>query len=555
MKCKYLISILILMLGGSVSGQVLEEITIVDSETSYFLTLTFDNAPEFHTTEVFEPPSFTITFVSTEWNKGDFARRVMTDPLYQYSIKLVTTSFGRDDLQLKLDFFANTSVKINQSGEKKLIISWAKFVEKEQSQVEPDSTIIDFSKMTVQDALNQTVSLNFKEAELQDVVRLLVTSYGLNVILHPDLISSSEELGGRGEEGETGETGETGKINLSLNDVTIETAMNLILKINGYDWYLDGDVIIVKPASKTFEGELVTNIYELKFADGAMISGALGNGVLTSKGSSVAFTTGLQGSFNDRLMVSDTRLNQLAIEDFIDLLDTKSQQIHISVKFIETTLSADEHLGINWGLRADLVGPTAPDTTGLLVDIGHWNQLSMAQLTLPVFTSILQLLTTDNETRLLQEPQVTTFNNSPATINVGTSIPILVPQAEGGILGVNPYTFESQNVDISLQVTPRINSEGLISMAINAQIQAIIGYVGPDADRPVVSTRSTDTNVRVADGRTLLIGGLILDDESKAVDKVPFLGNIPIIGRLFTSTVKKTSQRELLIFITPSIVS
>ena len=92
-------------------------------------------------------------------------------------------------------------------------------------------------------------------------------------------------------------------------------------------------------------------------------------------------------------------------------------------------------------------------------------------------------------------------------------------------------------------------------MAINAQIQAIIGYVGPDADRPVVSTRSTDTNVRVADGRTLLIGGLILDDESKAVDKVPFLGNIPIIGRLFTSTVKKTSQRELLIFITPSIVS
>ena len=189
------------------------------------------------------------------------------------------------------------------------------------------------------------------------------------------------------------------------------------------------------------------------------------------------------------------------------------------------------------------------------MDFGHWNQLSMAQLTLPVFTSILQLLTTDNETRLLQEPQVTTFNNSPATLKVGTSIPILVPQAEGGILGVNPYTFESQSVDISLKVTPRINSDGLISLAINAQIQAIIGYVGPDADRPVVSTRSTETNVRVADGRTLLIGGLILDDESTAVDKVPFLGNIPIIGKLFTNFVKKTSQRELLIFITPSIVS
>ncbi len=120
---------------------------------------------------------------------------------------------------------------------------------------------------------------------------------------------------------------------------------------------------------------------------------------------------------------------------------------------------------------------------------------------------------------------------------------------------MNPYTFQSQNVDISLKVTPRINSEGLISLAIDAQIQAIIGYVGPDGDRPIVSTRSTQTNVRVADGRTLLIGGLILNDENQAVDKVPILGNIPIIGRFFTNSVVRTSQRELLIFITPSIVS
>ena len=326
--------------------------------------------------------------------------------------------------------------------------------------------------------------------------------------------------------------------------------------MNGYDWYLDNEIIIVKPLDLTLQGELITRVYDLKFADGNMIASALGNGVLSSKGTSAAFTTGIEGSFNDKLMVTDIEANLPAVEQLINSLDQKTQQIHISVKFIETTLSADEHLGINWGLRAELLGPTVPDTSGLFVNIGRWNELSMAQLSLPVFTSILQLLTTDNETRLLQEPQVTTFNNSPANINVGTSIPVLVPQAEGGVFGVNPYTFEAQNVDISLQVTPRINAdEGLISMAIDAQIQAIIGYVGPDADRPIVSTRSTQTNVRVADGRTLLIGGLILNDESQAVDKVPFLGNLPIIGKLFTNTVSKTSQRELLIFITPSIVS
>ena len=531
------LTLLLFITGGVITGQTLEDIAIVDSETSYFLTLTFDEVPKYRTSEVYEPPSFTITFTGADWGKGDFARRVMTDPLYQYSIRIVTTSFGREDLELRLDFFSNTEIKINKSGNKKIIVSWEKF--KDKVEMKPDTSFLEIKEMTALDALQQTVSLRFRDATIQDVVRLLFVSYGLNMILHPDLtqIDGSES------------------ITLLLKDVTIEVALTLILKMNGYDWYLDNEIIIVKPLDLTLQGELITRVYDLKFADGNMIASALGNGVLSSKGTSAAFTTGIAGSFNDKLMVTDIEANLPAVEQLINSLDQKTQQIHISVKFIETTLSADEHLGINWGLRAELLGPTVPDTSGLFVNIGHWNELSMAQLTLPLFTSILQLLTTDNETRLLQEPQVTTFNNSPATINVGTSIPVLVPQAEGGVFGVNPYTFEAQNVNISLQVTPRINAEELISLAIDAQIQAIIGYVGPDADRPIVSTRSTQTNVRVADGRTLLIGGLILNDESQAVDKVPFLGNLPIIGKLFTNTVSKTSQRELLIFITPSIVS
>ena len=532
------LTLLLFITGGVITGQTLEDIAIVDSETSYFLTLTFDEVPKYRTSEVYEPPSFTVTFTGADWGKGDFARRVMTDPLYQYSIKIVTTSFGREDLELRLDFFSNTEIKINKSGDRKIIVSWEKF--KDKVEVKPDTSFLEIKEMTALDALQQTVSLRFRDATIQDVVRLLFVSYGLNMILHPELNEESDGADG---------------ITLLLKDVTIEVALSLILKMNGYDWYLDNEIIIVKPLDLTLQGELITKVYDLKFADGNMIASALGNGVLSSKGTSAAFTTGIAGSFNDKLMVTDIEANLPAVEQLINSLDQKTQQIHISVKFIETTLSADEHLGINWGLRAELLGPTVPDTSGLFVNIGHWNELSMAQLSLPVFTSILQLLTTDNETRLLQEPQVTTFNNSPANINVGTSIPVLVPQAEGGVFGVNPYTFEAQNVNISLQVTPRINAEELISLAIDAQIQAIIGYVGPDADRPIVSTRSTQTNVRVADGRTLLIGGLILNDESQAVDKVPFLGNLPIIGKLFTNTVSKTSQRELLIFITPSIVS
>ena len=109
----------------------------------------------------------------------------------------------------------------------------------------------------------------------------------------------------------------------------------------------------------------------------------------------------------------------------------------------------------------------------------------------------------------MQEPQITTANNSPANILVGTSIPVLVPQGEGSVFGTNPYTYENQQVNISLDVLPRVN-ENVISMKIDAVVQDIIGFVGHD-QRPMISTRSTNTNVRVNNGETLLIGGLIFD--------------------------------------------
>lgn len=513
----------------------LVDVNIIDSETTYFLTMKFNARAEYIVAEVYEPPSITVTFPKATWPKGDFARRVMTDPLYQYSLKSTRGSLGRKALELKLDFFSNTKMSINRSGESEVIISWPKFKSEGKAVVQD---LLD-EDVLISDVMNQRVSLSFSEAYLDEVVRLLIGTYGLNLVF---LDTFDEGFN---------------PINIQLDGVTLGTALNVILKVNGYEWFLDEKIIIVKNREDTIQGELETRIYELKFADAQVIGNALSNGILTEKGNNVGFSTGIGGesSFSDRIMVTDRTSNFTYIEQVIKELDKLTQQIHISVKFIETTLSTEERLGINWTLRADLLGPAVKDELEETIDIGKWKSLSIAQLTTPLFMSVLDLLSSDNNTKLLQEPQVTTFNNSMASINVGTSIPILVPQAEGGVFGVNPYTFQQQNVNISLEVTPRINSDGLISMAINAQIQAIIGYVGPDADRPIISTRSTNTNVRVADGRTLLIGGLIFDDENNARGKLPLLGSIPILGKLFTTSTKKTDQRELLIFITPSIVS
>ena len=160
----------------------------------------------------------------------------------------------------------------------------------------------------------------------------------------------------------------------------------------------------------------------------------------------------------------------------------------------------------------------------------------------------------DGSTKLLQEPQITTTNNSPANIVVGTTIPVLVPQGEGSVFGTNPYTYENQHINVSLDVLPRVNKDKIISMKIDAIVQDIIGFIGKD-QRPMISTRSTNTTVRVNNGETLLIGGLIFDTADEIDSKVPILGDIPVIRRLFNYGSKDKEQRELLIFITPTVVT
>ena len=164
--------------------------------------------------------------------------------------------------------------------------------------------------------------------------------------------------------------------------------------------------------------------------------------------------------------------------------------------------------------------------TAKIFDLGYITigdeTMNFATLSRPVVSAILSLLANDGSTKLLQEPQITTTNNSPANIVIGTTIPVLVPQGEGSVFGTNPYTYENQQVNISLDVLPRVNEDKVISMKIDAMVQDIIGFIGKD-QRPMISTRATNTTVRVNNGETILIGGLIFDTADELVSKVPLL--------------------------------
>ena len=498
-----------------------------DSLDRYYLTLSFDGSPEYVTSQKVAPPTYELKLVGARWDQGNYSRWTNTEPLIKYVLKNSKGTLGKPIIDIKFVLTQNVSIELSMNNETDLVLSWEipKKIERKKEDSEEETIF------------SQRVSLNFKSAALFDVVRLLTEANDLNVILGDEFIDA-------------------GTVTLALDNVLLQTALDAILKVNGYEWFMQDDIIIVKSTDQNFIGELSSKIYALEYGDATIIGPALA-GVMTDRGEATPFSSQAGGEA-DHLLVKDriSAFNQ--IEKVIKQLDKPQKQVNIAIKFMETTLKEEEHLGIDWTLRAEAISPFPADTLPETFDFGElmgdMKGLNAVQLSTPLLSILMKILAADNTAKLLQEPHVTTFNNQTASINVGTTIPILVPQGQGSVFGTNPYTFEDQTVNISLNVTPRINADDYISLKIEASVQAIIGYVGPDADRPSVSSRDMETSVMVKSGGSLLIGGLIFEDNNLSVNKVPILGDLPILKSIFSSTIERTDQRELLVFITPSIV-
>ena len=521
----------------------LDAVYVEDNEESYQLVMEFSGANfDYVTNETLAPPSISLLFKNVTWDKGNFSKKCDQSPLYQYSISVprnVNQNEIDDRIKLKLDFtrVPEYSLKLEPStgGKKKhvLKIVWEKNnVKKSPKRYASSSKRLPPSR----------VSLSFQDAKLVNVVRMLLSEDNLNLIMGEDV---------------------SGRVTVNLDDVSLETALDAILHVNNYEWFIQDNIIIVQPTTtkKVMSGELLTRMFRLNYVNGSIALEAV-NEVLTARGKIRAISstgsTNLEPGEKDILLVTDLPNNFSLIEGVVRSLDVKSDQINIAVKFVETALRHDETIGINWDLREQMsiVKNLNTDTLSTF-DLGYITMgdqtMNFATLSRPIVSAMLSLLANDGSTKLLQEPQVTTMNNSPANIVVGTTIPVLVPQGEGSVFGTNPYTYENQHVNIALDVLPRVNEDKVISMKIDAVVQDIIGFIGND-QRPMISTRSTNTTVRVNNGETLLIGGLIFDTADEAKSKVPLLGDMPLIKKLFNYSSRDKEQRELLIFITPTVV-
>jgi general secretion pathway protein D len=265
----------------------------------------------------------------------------------------------------------------------------------------------------------------------------------------------------------------------------------------------------------------------------------------------------------------------------IDQLDARRAQVYIESLIVEVSASKAAELGVQW---AGLSGNSASNArvgalTGFTPQGGGNNLISQAVanttsgiplapgngLTLGFFNqtglgALVHALESDTSANILSMPNLITLDNEEAKIIVGQNVPFITGQyttaaSAGGSAGVNPFqTVERKDIGLTLRVKPQISQGGTVRMAIYQETSAIDNSVAINTAGLITTKRSLDTNVLVDDGQIIVLGGLIDDNLQDSTEKVPGLGDIPLIGGLFRYKTRSHIKTNLMVFLRPTII-
>jgi type IV pilus assembly protein PilQ len=441
----------------------------------------------------------------------------------------------------------------------------------------------------------QKLSLNFQDIEVRSVLQLIADFTGFNLV-------ASDTVNGR--------------ITIRLQNVPWDQALEIILKTKGLDKRKNGNVIMVAPAAEIAAREkleieanqqieqlapLRTEYIQLSYAKASDIQNLItsgrnnGAGGASNRGSiggaagdaNVGSLLSARGTMSidartNTLIIQDTAVKIDSIRELIEKLDVPIHQVMIEARIVRATDSFSKELGVKWGVLTDgvvgnrnlLVGGsdttlfdlrepeendfggvsyTIERPTNLNVDLGvtstgaskiAFGLISMSDVMLDLELSALQA---DGKGEIVATPKVLTTDKQKARIAAGTQIPYQTATSSGAT------AIQFINAELSLEVTPSITPDGRIGMElfVNSDSPGEVQATGVRA----IDTNRVATNVLVDDGQTVVLGGIFQNQTSNNTTKTPFLGDLPYVGRLFKKDVQFNNKQELLIFVTPRLVS
>ncbi|HIA94681.1 MAG TPA: hypothetical protein EYO16_05335 [Candidatus Marinimicrobia bacterium] len=396
--------------------------------------------------------------------------------------------------------------------------------------------------------LNVKMSINMKDSDIKNVLMMIGELTGLNIVISPAVKDT---------------------ITATLENVSVKAALDAILKPNGYNYFVQENIIIVKGIDTEMVGELETVVVKLKYINSDDLTGALG-AVMSSRGKLQSFTPlvtsqSTKGASNI-IVISDVQENIPHVLDMIEQLDVAIPNINIAVRFIETNLDTTRGHGIDWSKAPIQLGETIDTSFSFPINL---NNITIATLSPLQLSSALKIMQARGHSKLLSSPQVTTLDNHEAETETVTTVYIegsmstsqnQYRQGNQSSQSSNPYgnifanQIQEKDIGIKLKVTPRINEGSKITLLVDATVEALLSAAEINTDKPRSTKRTVKTQVTVKDGDTVIIGGLIAENVLENKKFVPILSAIPFLGRMFQSTSIEKEQRELLIFITPTII-
>ena len=387
-----------------------------------------------------------------------------------------------------------------------------------------------------------------KDSDIKNVLMMISELTGLNIVISPAVKDT---------------------ITATLENVSVKAALDAILKPNGYNYFVQENIIIVKGIDTEMVGELETVVVKLKYINSDDLTGALG-AVMSSRGKLQSFTPlvtsqSTKGASNI-IVISDVQENIPHVLDMIAQLDVAIPNINIAVRFIETNLDTTRGHGIDWSKAPIQLGETIDTSFSFPINL---NNITIATLSPLQLSSALKIMQARGHSKLLSSPQVTTLDNHEAETETVTTVYIegsmstsqnQYRQGNQSSQSSNPYgnifanQIQEKDIGIKLKVTPRINEGSKITLLVDATVEALLSAAEINTDKPRSTKRTVKTQVTVRDGDTVIIGGLIAENVLENKKFVPILSAIPFLGRMFQSTSIEKEQRELLIFITPTII-
>lgn len=405
--------------------------------------------------------------------------------------------------------------------------------------------------------VGEKISLDFQDADLVHIFRLLADISGYNIVVSPHV---------------------KGKFSMKLVNVPWDQAFDIILRNYGLSKAVEGNIIRVAPTSvlareeeeiaKAKEallkaGDLVTTVYPINYADVKKVKKIIKDAKIMTKRGYISVD-----ERTSSVIIKDVETMHPEFVRLIESLDLPTRQVTIEAKIVEVTTNFTKELGIQWGVlwsppdsRTTIGGPSIPGGTGfnagnpLMVNLpaavqsGSGGAMGIGYISAAnTFTLDLQLsaMESSGNGRIISNPRITTSDNQEATIKQGKKIPYQTVSAQG-------TKTEFVDAQLELTVTPHITPDGTIVMEIQvkkneADFSRTVGGV------PTIDTKEAKTQVLIENGDTLVIGGIFKTNITESHAGIPGLSKIPLIGWLFKKKQNTDTTSELLIFITPRIV-